>query len=192
MRQESVDLEVGLLWRREYEWFDVTLNSMSRDEDAKHMELPHSPLRLNPENLARIYDPEAYGRELSNRLFGIELVESFLRTVAAIAERDQVPLHLRLLLDPRAPGPYHAVRWETLQDPRDHQPLALKIEPVGLALRQRPGLAAGAVGAAGGSQRPDDRRGSGTAEPEGLRTQRRRTDRHPRGRGGRPGAGEPR
>ena len=37
-----------------------------------------------------------------------------------------MPLHLRLLLDPRAPGIYHALRWESLQDPRDQRPLALK------------------------------------------------------------------
>src|SRR5262249_56075456 len=44
MTQNTVDLELGLLWRREYEAFDVTLHSTSVSEEEQHIEVPHSAL----------------------------------------------------------------------------------------------------------------------------------------------------
>ena len=128
MKQNSVDLELGLLWRREYEAFDVTLHSTSASEDDQHIEVPHSPLKLNPDDFALLAggDPEDYAREITRSVFAVEKVREFLLTVANLADRDGMPLHLRLLLDPGAPGPYHALRWESLQDPRDQKPLALQ------------------------------------------------------------------
>lgn len=128
MKQNTVDLELGLLWRREHEAFDVTLHSTSASEDDQHIEVPHSPLKLNPDDFAVLVggDPEEYARELTRSVFAVTEVREFLLTVANLADRDGMPLHVRLLLDPGAPGPYHVLRWESLQDPRDQKPIALQ------------------------------------------------------------------
>jgi hypothetical protein len=128
MKQDSVDLEFGLLWRREYESFDVTLHLTSANDEDQHIEVPHSPLKLNPDDFALLAggDPEDYARELSKSVFAIEKVKEFFQEVGNLADRENLPLHLRLRLDPSAPGSYHALRWECLQDPRDQKPLALK------------------------------------------------------------------
>jgi hypothetical protein len=128
MKQNTVDLELGLLWRREHEAFDVTLHSTSASEEDQHIEVPHSPLKLNPDDFAGLAggDPEEYAQELTRSVFAVEKVKEFLLTVANLADREDMPLHVRLLLDPGAPGAYHALRWESLQDPRDQKPIALQ------------------------------------------------------------------
>ena len=128
MKQNTVDLEFGLLWRREYEAFDVTLHSTSASEEDQHIEVPHSPLKLNPDDFAGLAggDPEEYAQELTKSVFAVEEVREFLLAVANLADSDDMPLHVRLLLDPGAPGAYHALRWESLQDPRDRKPIALQ------------------------------------------------------------------
>ena len=128
MKQNTVDLEIGLLWRRDYEAFDVTLHSTSASEEDQHIEVPHSPLKLNPDDFAKLADgdPGEYAQELTRNVFAVEEVREFLLAVANLADRDDMPLHVRLLLDPGAPGAYHALRWESLQDPRDQKPIALQ------------------------------------------------------------------
>jgi hypothetical protein len=128
MKQNTVDLELGLLWRREHEAFDITLHSTSASEEDQHIEVPHSPLKLNPDDFAILAggDPGEYAQEFTRNVFAVEEVREFLLTVANLADRDDMPLHVRLLLDPGAPGAYHALRWESLLDPRDQRPIALQ------------------------------------------------------------------
>jgi hypothetical protein len=128
MRNEYMDLELGLLWRREHEHFDVTLHSTSPNDQERHIELPHTPLVLKLGTFARLSTgtPKKYAEALSDAVFAVKEISDFLRQVTTVAERDRLPLHLRLLLDPAAPSPYHMLRWESLIDPRDQQPLLLK------------------------------------------------------------------
>jgi hypothetical protein len=44
-------------------------------------------------------------------------VRSFYDKALATAEVRDIPLHLRLLVDPRAPLRYHQIRWEAIRDP---------------------------------------------------------------------------
>jgi hypothetical protein len=59
-------------------------------------------------------------------LFGVADVAKFYRTARDITSSGESQLHLRLLIDPRAPSHYHALRWETLCDPDDRRPVATR------------------------------------------------------------------
>jgi tetratricopeptide (TPR) repeat protein len=73
--------------------------------------------------LAAAPDADAYGRALTAMLCADPRVAEALLTARAQAEALHVPLRLRLRLD-SADDALHALRWETLQDPRRGGPLA--------------------------------------------------------------------
>jgi hypothetical protein len=71
---------------------------------------------------ALVLDPTAYGLALGKMVLAGP-IGSILGTARAIAERDEVPLRVRLDLAPDA-ADLHTLRWETLRDPsRPDQPL---------------------------------------------------------------------
>lgn len=133
MNKDFAELEIGLRWRPQIAGFDVTLHYSNPSKEDDNRELGEQPLRIDCERLRTLVaDEDAYAKVLSESLFGLEEVDSFFKESAAVTERTAtelggpVPLHLRLLIDPRAPARFHSLRWETLRDPRDGTPIAKK------------------------------------------------------------------
>jgi hypothetical protein len=75
--------------------------------------------------LAESMSAEAYGRALSEMLFGDQALASAVAQARAAAHSQDRPLRLRLAIAADAPE-LHALRWETLLDPQDDRPLALR------------------------------------------------------------------
>nr|WP_255604506.1 CHAT domain-containing protein [Oscillochloris sp. ZM17-4] len=69
-------------------------------------------------------DPRAYGRALWAILFADPVLASALAQCRAAAQSQGLPLRLRLSITADAPE-LHTLRWETLRDPQNDQPLAL-------------------------------------------------------------------
>ncbi len=69
-----------------------------------------------------VLDPAAYGRKLTDLLFGETAVDNAFSQARANAQSLEVPLRLRLMIGPSAPE-LHRLHWETMQDPRDGSPL---------------------------------------------------------------------
>jgi len=65
-----------------------------------------------------VLEPDQYGRALASSLFADSGVRTPFEGARASAESLQVPLRIRLLIDPGA-AELQRVRWETLCDPRD-------------------------------------------------------------------------
>jgi hypothetical protein len=65
-----------------------------------------------------VLEPERYGQTLTDSLFAQPGVRTPFDAARASAESLQVPLRIRLLIDPRA-AELQRVRWETLRDPRN-------------------------------------------------------------------------
>ena len=69
-----------------------------------------------------IYDPQVYGKTLSERFFSDPSVSKDFGQARSVSQAKGMPLRLRLLIDPSAPELYN-LRWETLRDPQDDAPL---------------------------------------------------------------------
>ncbi len=69
-------------------------------------------------------DPVGYGRALTEMLLDDPALASAFAECRTAAQRDRISLRLRLAIAPDAPE-LHAIRWETLRDPKTNQPLAL-------------------------------------------------------------------
>lgn len=67
---------------------------------------------------AQALDPAAYGRLLTDSLFGDPALRGYYLDAFGAAFPTRA-LRLRLIIDRRAPE-LHSLRWETLQDPRDN------------------------------------------------------------------------
>lgn len=61
-------------------------------------------------------DDAAYGKLLSNSLFGTEAIRTAFEKARAAAQ--DAPLRVQLFIGPSAPE-LHSLRWETLRDPQD-------------------------------------------------------------------------
>jgi CHAT domain/SIR2-like domain len=118
------DLEVGLHRRDGLTWtVELRFNHPKNDADV----------RLSPDRqlLARfdfaqleslLYDDEAYGRLLSSGLFADEGVREAWAQARAAASAQGLVLRVRLFVGPSA-SELHRLRWETLRDPDEDQPL---------------------------------------------------------------------
>lgn len=81
---------------------------------------------LDPSALIEhMLNPEAYGRALTAQLFTGARLSSAMVKARAYAQGAGRPLRLRLRLDP-LDELLNTLRWETLRDPEDDSPLALK------------------------------------------------------------------
>jgi hypothetical protein len=122
---ETADLEIGL-HRRETGSYTVEFRYSQPDSDADIRLAPDQPAQatFDLDALNRLEpDARAYGQKLSECLFASPAVVSALAEAQASSGSLGVPLRLRLLAGASAPE-LHALRWETLLDPKDNTPLA--------------------------------------------------------------------
>src|SRR5580704_16154963 len=108
------DLDIVLHWRGG-DAFDLAVfyNTPSDIEDYQYFS--DEPIHFDLSELDALKDdPEGYGRCVGGLLFGGPAGVYLDRAVRA---GKSMPVHLRLLVDPRAPLGYQAIAWETLQQP---------------------------------------------------------------------------
>jgi hypothetical protein len=134
MTRTDAELEIGLKWRPDDVpgghggTFDVTLHYDDPQDAGDRREFGQTPLNIDTARLNELVgNTEEYGRQLARELFKQDAkVEAFYGECCTSAETRGYALHLRLLLDPRAPSQYHAVRWEAMLDPRDDTRVATR------------------------------------------------------------------
>jgi hypothetical protein len=116
----SVDLEIGLRWNDMDRGFYVNVHYSNPGNEAEISWFGEEPLPFDLDRLAWwMMDDSSYGQMLSDNLFRPQELREIFAQARSEAERDAVILRLLLSIDPRAPAEYHALRWETLCDPRD-------------------------------------------------------------------------
>jgi SIR2-like domain/CHAT domain len=123
-------LEIGLRWKTAengHGVFDVNLDFDDPADTGDRRDYGEVPVKIDPLGLAQhVANDDRYGNELRDRLFRSEKVADFFRRARRVGERGGIPVHLRLLVDPDAPAPFHAVRWESLRDPDDGTRIAVR------------------------------------------------------------------
>ena len=120
---EYADLEISL-HRRDVSSFAVEFR-FSQPNSETDVRLGQSlPTHFNLNELnSLIYDPPAYGRNLTQSLFANPHVQMEFAQARASAQSLRVPLRLRLTIGPTAPE-LHSLHWEMLHDPLDGSPLS--------------------------------------------------------------------
>lgn len=122
---EYADLEITLN-RWNADTYRVELRYSQPDSDVDIRLAPGTPAlaRFDPVQLQMLaLDPTAYGTLLGANLFGDPNVHTAFAQARANAQSQDASLRLRLFIDSAAPE-LHALRWETLRDPRDGSSLA--------------------------------------------------------------------
>lgn len=111
------DLEIGL---QSGENHDCLVQFRYRPPDSAAESRPEGgPIRIDLDALAQLtLDPRQYGQALADSFFANPNVLKSFSEARASAEALEVPLRARLLIDPDTPE-LHAIRWETMRDPRD-------------------------------------------------------------------------
>jgi hypothetical protein len=126
MTRRDSDLEIVLQWRQDAQ-FDVSLAYDDPSSPADRRDLVRDPVVIDTDALALLTDDnDAYGAELSRMLFAPDEVRTFYAQARAVADARGIPMHLRLLVSPRAPRRFQTLRWESLRDPVDGQPIATR------------------------------------------------------------------
>jgi hypothetical protein len=114
---EHAELEIVLRWSRDDDTFDVGLAYDDPYDPLDRRDYVDAPMRIDTfELLDLVTDTDEYGRRLGAMLLTDSKVSSFYDRALTAAEVRDIPLHLRLLVDPRAPLRYHQIRWESLRD----------------------------------------------------------------------------
>lgn len=127
MSRGEADLEVVLRWRPSEGQFDVSLAYDDPSDPYDRRDLVRDPVDIDTDSLNLLADDEpTYGAALSGMLFASDEARTFYAEARAVVDRRGTPLHMRLLVDPRAPQRFHALRWESLRDPVDGQPIATR------------------------------------------------------------------
>lgn len=127
MTRNHADFEVVLRYRRDDDSFDVGLGYDDPSDPQDRRDYEDTPLSIDTDALvAHVADAETYGRSLGHVLLSGPKVRSFYAKAMAVAADRQIPLHLRLLIDPRAPLRYHQVRWESIRDPDEGWAIATR------------------------------------------------------------------
>lgn len=120
MAQESADLEIVLRWRRQDDAFDVGLAYDDPRDPQDRSDYVDEPLVIDTARLATLVtQQEEYGREIGALLFNVPKIRDFFNKALTAAETRNIRVHFRLIIDPRAPRRYHAIRWEAIRDPED-------------------------------------------------------------------------
>jgi hypothetical protein len=110
------ELLVVLRYRADLNAFDVSLAYDDPSDPEDRRDFVDEPLKIDLDRLQDlVIDNAAYGDALSSMLFSDPKTRSFYDKAMNTARG--MPLNLKLLVDPRAPRKYHAVRWESLRDP---------------------------------------------------------------------------
>ena len=118
MAREHAELEIVLRWRRSDDAFDVGLAYDDPSDPQDRRDYVDEPLTIDTTLLAGLVaEHEEYGKAVGAVLLNMPKVRSFYHKALATAADREIPLHLRLLIDPRAPLRYHAIRWEAMRDP---------------------------------------------------------------------------
>lgn len=120
MAQEHAELEIVLRWRRQDDRFDVSVAYDDPLDSMDRRDFVEEPICIDTNLLSGLVaEEEEYGKALSGLLFGNPKLRSFFDRAwgTTNASSSPIPLHLRLLIDPRAPQRYHSVRWESMRDP---------------------------------------------------------------------------
>ena len=122
----QADLEVSL-YRRDASsdraCYGVELRFSDPQSEADKRQGGLDPVHFDPDELRqRMLDPAAYGEYLAGQLLAEPLVRSFFDQATAVAQTQETPLQLRLIVAPSAPE-LHSLRWETLRLPEATGPL---------------------------------------------------------------------
>lgn len=112
---DQADLDIILRWARVSKAFDVTIlyNAPGPIEESPYFSERPLPIDLS-ELAAMKEDVAAYGLRLGTMLF---IDQGRVLLDRAMKARESMPVNVRLLVDPRAPAGYQAIRWETLRRP---------------------------------------------------------------------------
>ena len=117
---ETVDLEIGL-HHREAGSYAVELRAVQPDSETDTR--AEGPAQFDLAALRNFaIDPAAYGQALTENLFTAPKVRQVFSNTLAIAQREGIPLRLRLLIGSSAPE-LNSLWWETLRNPQDNTPL---------------------------------------------------------------------
>lgn len=123
MVEGDADLEIVLRWDRRRDAFDISLRFDILASNVEDWLPPGEPLTINTAALARLSaDEEAYGRALTQMVLRSQDVEPFFKRARDRTE-GRHKLHVRLHIN--APARFHALRWESLRDPRSGIPIAM-------------------------------------------------------------------
>ena len=112
MGRKSAELEVGLRWRRDDEKFDLSIHYDDPGDASDFRELGADPLSIDVDSLfVQRGNLDGYASLLTDQVLRPDSdVLKMYQQARAVADNGQLPLHLRLLLDPKAPPKYHALR----------------------------------------------------------------------------------
>jgi hypothetical protein len=117
---ETVDLEIGL-HHREAGSYAVELRAVQPGSETDTR--AEGPATFDLAALRDlIIDPAAYGQALKEALFAAPKVREVFSNTVTIAQRDGIPLRVRLLIGSSAPE-LNSLLWETLRNPLDDTPL---------------------------------------------------------------------
>lgn len=117
---EYVDLEIGL-HRREAGSYAVEVRAVQPDSETDTR--AEGPAQFDLSALRDLaLDPAAYGQTLKDNLFAAPKVREVFSNTVTIAQREAIPLRVRLLIGSSAPE-LNSLWWETLRNPLDDTPL---------------------------------------------------------------------
>jgi hypothetical protein len=141
----DADLEFGLSWARRAEAggngapiaavldtdpvdageLEVNLRFQNPADNVDRLLPPVPPVSIDLVRLRQLgADEEASGKALSEMVLRRDDVLPFFQEAVAATETGETTLHLRLHLN--APPQFHALRWESLRDPRSGVPIATR------------------------------------------------------------------
>ena len=111
---DHTDLDIILRWTGE-DGFDVTILYNTPRDIEDYQYFGDEPIRFNLAELDALkQDVGKYGERLCSLLFAGQGAVYLDRALIAAKS---MPVHMRLLVDPKAPLGYQAIRWETLRQP---------------------------------------------------------------------------
>jgi CHAT domain/SIR2-like domain len=126
LQRRDAYLEIGLRYR-EGATFDVTIDYDDPADSGDRRAFGDEPIRIDPDVLELLVaDEPQYGRSLTDMVLGQDKIGRFYEHARTSQETRELPLHLRLFIDPSAPPRYHHLRWESLRDGRASEPLAIR------------------------------------------------------------------
>ncbi len=121
----DADLELGLWWDRRREALYANLRFDLAGTNTERWEQPEEPISIDLAELRQLSaDEPAYGEALTRMVLRPGDVGRFYQEAVAVTENGEVTLHLRLHIN--APPQFHAVRWESLRDPKTGSPIATR------------------------------------------------------------------
>ena len=104
---------------------EVNLRFQNPGENVDRLLPRVPPVSIDLARLRRLgLDEEAYGKALTDMVLRSDDILPFFQAAVAATESGELTLHLRLHIN--APPQFHALRWESLRDPRSGDPIATR------------------------------------------------------------------